>query len=312
LNLRYGSRRDLFVVCLMVLACFACQPAVRLPEALPPPRLERAAAAPTPSFDREVRPILERRCAVCHACYDAPCQLVLSSWEGAARGASKEVVYHASRLRVAAPTRLGIDARSVRAWRGKGFFPVLPETARAEDSVLLRMLALGAARPPLEGEPLAPEFPLDIDRTLSCPKRSEVAAYELEHPTGGMPYGTAPLTSAELRVLTAWASRGAEPPAPRSIPPSARVQVGEWESFLNDASAKRRLVARYLFEHWFVGHLYFRDLPTGPFFRIVRSRTAPGEPIDEIATRRPYDDPGAPFWYRLRPCGACSPHFVPA
>jgi hypothetical protein len=34
----------------------------------------------------------------------------------------------------------------------------------------------------------------------------------------------------------------------------------------------------------------------------VRSATASGQPADEIATRRPYDDPGdAPFWYRLVP-----------
>jgi len=33
----------------------------------------------------------------------------------------------------------------------------------------------------------------------------------------------------------------------------------------------------------------------------VRSRTPVGQPIDEIATRRPYDDPGATAYYRLQP-----------
>ncbi len=34
----------------------------------------------------------------------------------------------------------------------------------------------------------------------------------------------------------------------------------------------------------------------------MRSRTPPGQAIDVIATRRPFDDPGAPrVWYRLRP-----------
>jgi hypothetical protein len=34
----------------------------------------------------------------------------------------------------------------------------------------------------------------------------------------------------------------------------------------------------------------------------VRSATPPGEPIRELATVRPFDDPGPnPFWYRLRP-----------
>jgi hypothetical protein len=51
-----------------------------------------------------------------------------------------------------------------------------------------------------------------------------------------------------------------------------------------------------------VAHLYFDDVPKSPFFKVVRSRTAPGQPIDEIATVRPYDDPGAAeYWYRLQP-----------
>lgn len=33
-----------------------------------------------------VKPILESRCVVCHGCYDAPCQLKLSSPEGIDRG----------------------------------------------------------------------------------------------------------------------------------------------------------------------------------------------------------------------------------
>ena len=37
------------------------------------------------------------------------------------------------------------------------------------------------------------------------------------------------------------------------------------------------------------------------FFELVRSRTPPGQPIEVIATRRPYDDPGVPrAYYRLR------------
>jgi len=30
------------------------------------------------SYQKQIRPILERRCVVCHGCYDAPCQLKLS------------------------------------------------------------------------------------------------------------------------------------------------------------------------------------------------------------------------------------------
>lgn len=54
--------------------------------------------------------------------------------------------------------------------------------------------------------------------------------------------------------------------------------------------------------HWFLAHLGFDELPAGPFFRVVRSKTPPGVAVDEIASRRPYDAPGAArFWYRLLP-----------
>ena len=50
------------------------------------------------SYEDEVRPVLQRRCVVCHGCYDAPCQLKLSSPAGITRGASKELVYNAGRF----------------------------------------------------------------------------------------------------------------------------------------------------------------------------------------------------------------------
>lgn len=31
------------------------------------------------SYRDDVRPVLERRCVVCHGCYDAPCQLKLGT-----------------------------------------------------------------------------------------------------------------------------------------------------------------------------------------------------------------------------------------
>lgn len=250
------------------------------------------------AFDADVRPILENRCVVCHACWDAPCQLRLSSPEGIERGASKQSVYDTSRLEAAPPTRLGVDATTTEAWRAKGFFAVLEP---ASSSLFLQMLALGRSKPFAAGERLPATVELDIGRKLTCPTAEEFDAYELAHPQGGMPYGTAPLADAELRTLATWAAQG----APMSVdapvePATAQRQVASWEAFLNGATTKERTVARYLYEHWFVAHLHFADLPAGPFYRVVRSRTPSGEPIDEIATRRPYDDPGAPFHYRLR------------
>src|SRR6185295_11177373 len=48
-------------------------------------------------------------------------------------------------------------------------------------------------------------------------------------------------------------------------------------------------------------HLYFDVLPGQEYFELVRSKTPPGQPIELIATRRPYDDPGVERpYYRLR------------
>ena len=69
-------------------------------------------------------------------------------------------------------------------------------------------------------------------------------------------------------------------------------QVQAWESFLNGASPKERLMSRYLYEHLFLGHLYFQDDPAHRPFRLVRSTTPPGQPVRPLASRRPYDDPG--------------------
>jgi len=51
----------------------------------------------------EVKTILDNRCAVCHGCNDAPCQLNLASHQGLTRGANPESVY-VNRLIPAAPT----------------------------------------------------------------------------------------------------------------------------------------------------------------------------------------------------------------
>jgi hypothetical protein len=64
------------------------------------------------SFEEQVQPILDQRCVVCHSCYDAPCQLNLTSYEGIDRGANPAPVYNGARFSTADPTRLGIDARS--------------------------------------------------------------------------------------------------------------------------------------------------------------------------------------------------------
>ncbi|HSB96440.1 MAG TPA: fatty acid cis/trans isomerase, partial [Spongiibacteraceae bacterium] len=78
-------------------------------------------------YYRDVKPILDRRCLVCHACYDAPCQLKLDSPAGLQRGATQDKIYDSGRLMPAPLTRLFIDAQSTAEWRDKGFFAVLNE-----------------------------------------------------------------------------------------------------------------------------------------------------------------------------------------
>ena len=67
-------------------------------------------------------------------------------------------------------------------------------------------------------------------------------------------------------------------------------------------AVKEQLASRYIYEHWFLAHLYFDDVAPVQFFELVRSKTPPNVPIDLIATRLPYDDPGVSrVYYRLRP-----------
>ena len=102
-------------------------------QTLPPPVIE-APAEPV-SFLHDVKPILDKRCVVCHSCYNAACQLKLSSFEGTDRGGSKDVVYSGSRISDQAPTRLFLDARTTEGWRDKGFHSVTRPSGSAPEDV---------------------------------------------------------------------------------------------------------------------------------------------------------------------------------
>ena len=260
-----------------------------------------------------MKPVLESRCVVCHACYDAPCQLLLSSFEGAQRGATKQPVYDAMRLKAMPPTRMFVDARSTEEWRAKDFFPVLSARPRDAPSAAQRdrccsPCSRSAARTRCaEGQRLPAEVDLDIDRTLSCPAHPASSTST----RASIRWAACPTAWRRSATRTSgssrrWIAQGTPPPPAAALPARAQTrleqQIAKWEAFLNGDSLQERITARYLYEHWFVAHLRLEGLPTGPFFELVRSRTAPGAPIDEIATVRPYDDPGvARVWYRLRP-----------
>lgn len=263
-------------------------------------------AASVPNYRDDVKRIVDSRCVVCHGCYDAPCQLTLASYEGLRRGSNPSQVY-ATRLRETDPTRIHIDAQTTAGWRQKAFHPVLNERdptpeANREASVIYRLLQLKRIHPQQQGGVLpSAEFDFSLDRKQVCPAVEDVASLEQNHPQWGMPFGMPALRDSEHQTLARWIEAGAPyAPAP-DLSPAQLERVAQWEAFLNGDSKKSQLMARYVYEHWFLGHLYFDDLPPGEYFDLVRSKTPPGQPIQLIATRRPFDDPGVDrVYYRLR------------
>ncbi len=257
------------------------------------------------SFEQQVKPILERRCVVCHGCYDAPCQLKLSSGEGLRRGASSERIYDSRRIAPMQPTRLFVDARSTAEWRSRGFYPVLNEGRQTSEenlknSVMYRLLWQKQQYPQPRSGRLPDSFTLELGREQICPTPETAADFTREYPLWGMPYAMPNLSEPAYRTLVSWLAQGA--PVPDPPPPSGAVlpQISQWERFLNQPSNKQQLVSRYLYEHLFHAHIHFSGSPEREFYRLVRSTTPPGEAVDEIATLRPYDDPGVtPFYYRL-------------
>ena len=275
----------------------------------PDPRRFDAAAQPPQgmSYGRDIQPLLNRRCVVCHACYDAQCQLKLSAWEGVARGASKQKVYDAARLVEAPTTRLFVDARTASGWRERGFHPVLNErrpTARTDlaGSVLFRMLDLKRRHPLPDTAVLPATFDFSLNRDQQCATIEEFDRFERDYPQWGMPYGLPGLSDAEHATLRRWLEQGAPYEGPPPLPPAVEQQVREWEQFLNGDSLKQQLTSRYLYEHLFLAHLHFASDRDRHYFRLIRSSTPPGQASRDIATRRPYDDPGVSRgYYRLEP-----------
>lgn len=259
-------------------------------------------------FLDEVKPIIDNRCVVCHACYDAPCQLKMSSVEGIDRGATKEKVYHGTRLTASKPTRLFEDAQTTDEWRALGFHPVLNERDQTApvnmQAGLIARLLMQKEQHPLPQQDQLEGFDFSIDRDQICPTIDEYEQYQSDNPTWGMPYGMPNLAKSEYNTLLRWVESGAQ--MNDHIPLSVMEQslVNEYETFLNDDSLKAQLSARYIYEHLFLSHLYFSEIKQQRprFFTLVRSTTPPGQPVDRIATRRPYGDPKVErVYYRIIP-----------
>lgn len=258
-------------------------------------------------FLNQVKPIIDNRCVVCHGCYDAACQLKLSSVEGIDRGASKEDVY-AVRLLADKPSRLFTDEDDAAGWRKRGFHPVLNEREQTREgnlisSLVFQMLALKSSHPlPNTGnQPLPDEhFRLGIDREQYCPTIEQFGKYSELDPFGGMPYALPALNEEETRVMVDWLADGAKMSHPAKPSIDQQLEIEKWESFLNGDSYKQQLASRYIYEHLFLAHIYFDQLPEKNYYKMVRSSTPPGTPISLIKTRLPFEDPGVDrVYYRL-------------
>ncbi|ANF85832.1 Peptidyl-prolyl cis-trans isomerase [Pseudomonas antarctica] len=258
--------------------------------------------APAISYTRDIQPIFTEKCVACHACYDSACQLNLGSGEGAARGATKVPVYDGERSQATKPVRLFYDAFGKAAWQREGFSSVL-DAQGSQAALMARMLELGHRRAPLQPNGKLPEdIVLGLNRENMCPSPGEFDAYAGAHPNEGMPLAVTGLSDQQYQTLQRWLASGA-PIDEQGVAPSAQeaAQVLQWENLLNAPGARQSLVARWLYEHLFIAHLYFEGGEPGHFFQWVRSRTPSGQPIDLINTRRPNDDPGTRVYYRLWP-----------
>jgi hypothetical protein len=294
--------RYLFIAVLTLLIAACMQPSA-IDESGPGPTVS---TTQTYSYTRDIKPVLDQKCIACHACYDAPCQLKLSSGQGLLRGTTRKPVYDSARLEAMAPTRLFTDAKTTVEWREKGFYPVLNEQGGPLDnnlelSLLYKMIQLGREHPLAPNSAVPEHIQLGLQRKTECPLPAEFDKYAKKKPLQGMPLAITGLDENEFQSLQQWIREGAvidETPAPLSQ--QEQAQIDQWEVFFNRPALKNQLVSRYLYEHLFLAHLYFEQLGSGNFFELVRSSTPPGEPVRIISTVRPNDDPGQPVYYRLR------------
>ncbi len=274
----------------------------------------------TYDFQQHVKPIIEHKCISCHACYDAPCQLKMQSAEGVDRGASKLKVYDGGRLENAAPTRLFVDAQTTDEWRQKGFISVLEKSISSDEtqnnSLLLNMIELGQKKPLPANKTIPDTIELGLSRKNVCPTTGEFSDYADNNPHGGMPLAVSGLTKKEANIITTWLDEGAKiTPQSIKLSDADKALIQQWETWLNSNDKRTKLVVRYLYEHLYLGHLYFdtsldhssiTDNANNAdqkiqFYTLERSYTPSGKTVIPVNTLKPFDDPGRPFYYRLTP-----------
>lgn len=281
-----------------------------------------------PSEFSQVQRIFDSRCVACHACYNSPCQLNLTSYEGVLRGANKKSMFDfefADRQ----PTRLGVDAKSTKEWHSKkfGFYSVVENLSSYEKqqleptSVLWKMIDLNSN---VSTQFVRQQGPFEYEKNAFCPTVKELSIYEGKtqgsgdsinqlgkvYYAKGMPYGLPPLSESQAGIIKSWLQKGfsgysLQEQEQRATITEKNRQIRDFvENFLNSSNPYQKVVSRYIYEHIFLAHIYF-DENNREFFRLVRSskpRSEIGsdEEIFEIATRRPTDNPERKFYYLFK------------
>ncbi len=246
-------------------------------------------------YSQKIQPILDRRCVVCHSCFEAPCQLKLTSPEMLIRGATKHQVNGGTMSATIRPDMM----TTLQKQRAGGFFPVVGGNG---DSILLNAVMEGHDKTDLPAEKYIPQE----NRMCVASAKEFRALPQAVKKALGMPYYMAPMNQDEYEMIASWAANGSPMPSQsvmkaKATPRSPRI-IQYWEDFFNTNTWKAKWTSRYLYEHLFTAHLYFDDSP-GEFYELVRSSTAAPDEIVEIATQRPFemDDKYLnKFYYRLR------------
>lgn len=298
--------------CIFILS--ACQDNARSlldPRPAPTP-LDLPAPAQHPvSFTKEIQPIIEAKCLSCHSCFDAPCQLKLENTGGLLRGASQEAIYNSMRTKAMKPTRLEVDELTLDGWRKRGFYSVLQSDKEQSRALLGRMISLKKQFPLPPNSKLPDTIEIGFSRKNQCVSEEEFDDYAHDHPYEGMPLGTSSLTDQEYSLLAGWLDQGAVIPDEPAVNLTRDEEqaILTWETLFNQKDKRGQLVARWLYEHLFLSYLYFPEAGKEPrFFELLRSSTPTGEEVIPIATVSPNDDPGRPFFYRLRPVSGVITH----
>lgn len=240
------------------------------------------------SFVNDIKPILDKRCVVCHSCYNSPCQVKLSSFEGIERGGTKDEIY-GNRITAMDPTRLFIDATTEYGWRQKGFYSILDDLDGNNNSLMSILLDQKQKYPISKGE-YAPETD-----TLACSKDlKEINKYLDDKPYHGMPYGMPALPKSEHEVLIKWIKDGAKDDT--KVDFREPKEIALFEEFLNNSDIKHQVSARYIYEHLFLAHIKFPS--SDNFYELVRSYDKQGKYA--VPTRLPYDAINDKFYYSFR------------